>query len=102
MTSEYRVFISYAHEDKGFVLQLAKLFTAIGVEALWDEKLTPGQKFNEVIRSYIEYSDVLVAVVSPDAETSGWVNAEIGYALALHVPVLPIALGRIPTGMIHE
>jgi hypothetical protein len=73
------------------------------VEVLFSETLPFGAEFSEVIKSFIAYSHVFVPIISKASQLSGWVQQEIGYAMALNIPVLPISLEEIePGGMISR
>ena len=43
-------------------------------------------------------------LITEEAERRGWVHQEIGYAVAMNVPVLPVVEGEPPSGIIrtHE
>ncbi len=79
-----------------------EVFSAAGIDAMWDRDLIAGLPFNDQIKSYIEHAHVFAPVISEASARSVWVHAEIGYALALRIPVLPICFGCDPSGMIQE
>jgi hypothetical protein len=97
----YRVFISYAHEDR----QLARgIFTVLknnGLAPLWDHNLSVGRGFDQQIQTFIAHAHVFLPIITPSSSARGWVHQEIGYAMALHVPVLPVCNGQLPGEMLQ-
>lgn len=97
----YRVFISYSHEDIDFVRSLVRTLEENGLSPMWDQSLSFGQGFDEQIRSFIAFSHIFLPVLTPSSSSRGWVHQEIGYAMALRIPVLPVCRGQIPGEMIQ-
>jgi hypothetical protein len=86
-------FISYSRSDEAFVRQLATDLDAQGIEVWVDSQaIVVGEPFARKILDGIANADYLVAVLSPQAITSEWVNREIQSALTAarekHRPVL--------------
>jgi hypothetical protein len=98
----YRVFISYSHEDYELVDKLVKILEENGLTPMWDKNCPGGHKFPELIKNFIAHSHVFVPVITEASSKRGWVHQEIGYALALNVPILPITLDKVPGEMLHE
>lgn len=100
-----RVFICYSDEDKIFVNKLANIIEEVGLYPLWDKELTKGagadgKGFDEQIKIFIQHAHVFVPVLSE--ARSQWLHQEIGYAKALHIPVVPITTEDIdPGGMLQ-
>jgi hypothetical protein len=67
-----------------------------------DKDFSFGGKFTDQIRNFIAHAHVFVPVITESSSKRGWVHQEIGYAMALKVPVLPICRGHIPGEMISE
>ena len=95
----YRVFISYSHKDRALADALKKHVRSEGLFPITDHEIRVGEAFSEEIRDMIECSHVFMPLVSENANERLWVQQEIGYATALHVPVCPIAIGDLPAGM---
>lgn len=98
----YRVFISYRHSDKSKVKNLVEILEENGLEPMWSQDLKPGGGFTQDIMDFIAHSHVFVPFLTKDSIERGWVNQEIGYAKALNIPILPICLEEIPSGMIND
>lgn len=95
-----RVFISYSHKDKALVEKLHEVIVEAGMFPLWSRNLIPGQGFDENIMKFIEYAHVFMPVLSKSS--SLWVQQEIGYAIAHHIPVYPVTTDEInPKGMLQ-
>ncbi|MFO1045284.1 MAG: toll/interleukin-1 receptor domain-containing protein [Planctomycetaceae bacterium] len=100
-TGPYRVFVSYSHQDVNLVHVIVQyLVDVCGVEVIWDQTFAYGRGFHEQIRDFIAHSHVFLPVITPSSKERGWVHQEIGYAMAMNIPVLPIAIGATPEQMI--
>src|SRR5688572_5565982 len=101
-STPYRVFVSYAHSDQGIVSDLVNCLGGIGFQVLWDKHINPSKRFTDEIRELIARSHLFIPVVTERAKESRWVNQEIGMALAMNIPILPISLEGSPDAMIAE
>ncbi|MBN1893593.1 toll/interleukin-1 receptor domain-containing protein [bacterium] len=97
----YRIFISYSHEDIEFSRKIVNIFEDGGFEVLWDKNFQCGQGFHDQIRNYISHSHVFVPILTEASNRRGWVHQEIGYAMAIKIPVFPIAYGKMPDEMLY-
>ncbi|MEI7902631.1 MAG: toll/interleukin-1 receptor domain-containing protein, partial [bacterium] len=95
----YRVFISYSHQDRELATRLEAHLRSKGLFPITDHEIRVGEAFSEEIREMIECAHVFMPLVTPSANERLWVQQEIGYATALHVPVCPVAVGNLPSGM---
>jgi hypothetical protein len=100
--SKYRAFISYSHKDVKSVVKLVEILENNGILPLWDKNLSFGSRFPEAIKDFIASSHVFIPLITESSNQRGWVHQEIGYAMALNVPVLPIVMGTLPEAMLHE
>ena len=98
----YRVFISYSHDDKEQVEKIVNILESNGLKPMWDQNFLYGQGFHEQIKNYIAHAHVFMPFITDASSQKGWVHQEIGYAMALNVPVLPITKDRIPGEMIQQ
>jgi hypothetical protein len=99
---QYRVFISYSHKDEILVTGIAEILKKNGLKPMWDKNFAFGQGFHDQIKKFIAHSHVFLPVISHNSEPGKWVHQEIGYAMALNIPMLPIAYGQVPGEMIHQ
>lgn len=102
MPGQYRVFISYSHNDRALAGQIARLLSDNKLEPMWDRNFAFGQGFHEQIRLYIAHAHVFLPIITEESDSRKWVHQEIGYAMALCVPVLPVAVGRVPGEMLQQ
>jgi hypothetical protein len=98
----HRVFVSYSHKDLPLVQQIVAILQSNGLSVLWDQDFAFGHGFQEQIRDFIAHAHVFLPVITEAASKRGWVHEELGYAMALNVPVLPIAVGALPGQMIEQ
>lgn len=98
----YRVFISYSHEDTELVEKVVKVLEENGLTPLWDKKFALGYRFHEQIETYIAHSHVFLPIITLGSSKRGWVHQEIGYAMALNIPVLPVTKDMLPGEMIQQ
>jgi TIR domain-containing protein len=101
-----RAFISYAHEDRNFVGELANRLHSAGIDVWFDQALKPGEQWSTELEERIRRADAMVVVVSPASTASKFVPLEILYARRhgkLVVPLiikdvsLPLLLGGVQT-----
>lgn len=100
--TNYRIFISYSHEDQKIVEKVVSLLQKFDLTPMWDRTFVYGYGFHEQIKSFIAHAHVFMPVITESAMKRGWVHQEIGYAMALNVPVLPISVGTLPGEMIQQ
>lgn len=98
----YRVFISYSHSDKKYAQQIAQILENNGIKPMWDRDFACGQGFHDQIKRFIAHSHVFLPILTRVANHRKWVHEEIGYAMALNIPTLPVAIGDLPAAMIQQ
>jgi hypothetical protein len=98
----YRVFISYAHQDRKLVEEIVAALEANGLTPMWDKNFAFGYGFHEQIQTFIAHAHVFLPVITAASSERGWVHQEIGYATALNVPVLPVTQDALPGEMIQR
>ena len=100
--AKYRVFISYSHADRARVERIAKILAALGLTPMWDDALEAGSSFSDQIRRYIAHAHLFMPFITDASEDRNWVQQEIGYAVALGVPIIPLTSGVPPGEMLRE
>lgn len=98
----YRVFISYSHKDRDLAEKVVAALKANKFTVLWDKNLTFGMGFTEQIKNFIAHAHVFMPIITEESSERGWVHQEIGYAMAMNVPVLPVTKGQVPGEMIQQ
>src|ERR1044072_4572185 len=92
------IFLSHAHEDRDFVLWLARYLTASGVRVWIDEaEMSVGDSLVEKVSGAIAEMCYLGVVISPRSASSDWVTREVEIAMSEdiageRVKVLPLVL----------
>lgn len=91
------LFISYAREDRELAEGLYAAVAARGFAPFLDTADTlTGERFEDVIIDRIRRADGVIAVLSTDAASSAWCQAELTQAHARNVPVVPVQRGNEP------
>jgi hypothetical protein len=97
------VFVSYARRsDRAYVERLCDHLTKSGVAVWFDAEIVTGDRWYEVIRQQIETCVAFIVVMSPEAETSTWVNREISHAEHVGKPIRPLLLAGRPFFRLSE
>ena len=95
------VFISYSHKDKEFVRRLVSDLILFGADVLIDEQeLKIGDSLIEKLRTAIDRTEYVIAVISNHSVDSPWVRKELDIAMNQEiegnkVKVLPLLLSDV-------
>ncbi len=98
----YRVFVSYSRDDRLIVGRFVEALEEAGLRVVWDKNIQPGERFSDIIKHGIAHAHVFIPMLTAKGVKRPWVHQETGYAMGLNVPVLPIAVGRLPSQMISD
>jgi hypothetical protein len=93
------VFISYAHEDKVFVRQLADELTRAGFLVHFDQHIEGGARWLGFIKEHIAAANAVLFVVSPEFNESVICGEEIAQAIELEKAYIPICYRAEPTDL---
>lgn len=96
-----RVFLSYAHGDANVLYRVVRALEAAGMVPVWDAEIQPGRTFTTDIQRRIATAHVFMPVLTPNSVGRPWIHQEIGFALGIDVPVVPLAIGELPGEMIE-
>lgn len=96
----FRIFLSYAHADTKQVESIGGLLHNMGLIPVWDRDISGGTPFDDEIRRRIAQAHIFMPVLTLNSCDRPWVHQEIGYALGIGVPVVPVAFGALPKGML--
>ncbi len=98
MSPKYDIFLSHArkHDDNEWVKRLADALSERGVEVWYDEKIKPGDSLSEKIEEGLRQSRRIAFIVTPATARSNWMAFELGAALALNKPLIPIVAEDTP------
>lgn len=87
------IFVSYSRHDSKVVKELIRGLEAARKGVWVDQALHGGDSWWDVILKTIRESDVFVLALSDESLQSKPCRAELGYALALGIPILPVQVG---------
>jgi len=88
------IFVSYSHKDRRFVLPMIERLTRDGYRIWYDEGITPGSYWAEVIADHLSRSSLCIACISENAVASHNCRREISFALLKHKPLLSVFLEK--------
>lgn len=95
------MFISYSHDDWELVDKLESLLHESKLCPMRDKNFAFGCGFHEQIKTFIAHAHVFLPVITESSSSRGWVHQEIGYAMAMNVPVVPVTVGTWPGQMLQ-
>jgi hypothetical protein len=84
------VFLSYSHDDRAYVDQLANRLNDADVKAWFDHELDPGDLFRKKIEQAIDSCVAFVVVLTPASVASTWVQTELSRAVRKFKPLFPL------------
>jgi hypothetical protein len=97
-----RIFISYSHQDSEIVKKLVVVLTKCRFDVIWDDNLIAGSGFHDQIKDLIASAHLFMPLITKESSNRGWVHQEIGFAMALNIPVLPVTTENLdPGGMLQ-
>lgn len=86
------IFISYSHSDSHLVRPEIKRFFDDGYRIWYDEGVTSGKRWLEVVETALKNSDLFVFFISKNSIESKYVKNEVSLAMDKDIPILPIYL----------
>ena len=93
----HKVFISYSRRDKVTAEQLCNILKENGIEYWIDkEGIYSSSNYKELIVDAIEVSKAVIFISSANSNASINVIREIGYAVNMNKPILPLMLDDVP------
>ncbi|MDJ0771422.1 MAG: toll/interleukin-1 receptor domain-containing protein [Ilumatobacter sp.] len=90
------VFLSYSHQDEGYVAKLARSLCDRGIDTWMDSEIEYGDQYPAVIEQHLDDCSAVVVVMSEHSRRSEWVANELTYAKAKGKNVLPLLLSGGP------
>jgi hypothetical protein len=99
-TRSPRLFVSHRHLDEGVVKALVSLLErSFEIEAgdirctsVHPYRLSPGDRTSEKLKTEIKAAEVVLGILSPEAQDSKYVLAELGAAWGCDVPTFPLLI----------
>lgn len=94
---EYDVFISYSRSDVKHIDKFVERLEEMGFRVWIDRKgIESGDSFKRVIVNAIENSAVFVFFNSVSSSKSPWTTKELGVAINLGKPIIPVKIDKAP------
>lgn len=90
----YRIFLSYERRDEEILHGVVAVLKSFGLKPLWDRQTQPGTRFEDELRKDISRSHGFMPIITEHSRLKPWVNQEIGYALSLAIPVIPLSVNN--------
>lgn len=88
---QYRVFLSYAHEDREWVSDFAQALHDEGVSDWFDAfDIQPGERWQDRIEEALRTSRTFVVVLSAHSIQRPWTLFELGAAVADRKQIIPV------------
>lgn len=97
-----RIYVSYSQEDRRLAEQAVKVLSQMGLHPVWDKDPRAGTRFSAVSKGLISDAQIFMPIITRNSIRRPWVHQEIGYAMAMNVPVLIIALDTLPREMTEQ
>jgi hypothetical protein len=91
MAEEFDIFLSYQNSDHEWANGLVRALAGKNLR-VWHEatEIEAGDSFIEDIEEGLHNSAYFVVVITPESVGSNWIAAELGAALAMKKPLIPI------------
>lgn len=93
-----KLFVSYARMDEAIVAPLTKRLIESGFHAYTDRDVQAGQTWTDVVRSYIDASEICVFMVTQASLGSAYCETEVRTAYDMGKRVVPVYLEPIERG----
>ena len=97
LRKKYVFFVSHSTKDvSGDVGEICEVFDKCKILSfIADRDAPPGKILPDEIKKAIEDSELFLVFLTRNSKKSIWVNQEVGYALGIGTPVIPIKRGKI-------
>ena len=96
------VFVSYSSRDKVAVENIVRALTNAHEDPWLDKELSGGERWGRKILKQIRESDAFIVALSENSEQSKPCQAELNYAIALSLPIIPVQIGSVENMMVNR
>lgn len=95
------IFLNYSVRDKVDASQISLALQAAGYQVWFDQsEIKGGQTWTSAIVEGINRSDLIVSIISENANESSWVQKELLYALDQQKTIIPVRIDASPLPLI--
>jgi hypothetical protein len=99
--NEPKVYISYSHGDIEWVRQFAEALRKRDIDVWLDDwKIKPGDLWQEKVEAGLRGSDAIVSVLTAENAQSPGLFADLGLALGMGKPLIPIVSADLDSAAI--
>ena len=97
----FKLFISHVSTAKDKLASLSENLEEYGIISfLAHEDIKPLDSWRDVLMKALRSMDSLISFHTEGFDQSSWCGQEVGIAMGLGIPVIPIMSGGVPTGFI--
>ena len=95
----HQLFISYSRMDKELAFEILEILKSWGLK-VWIDKngIFSSTNFKSMIEEALENTIAVIFLSSENSNKSEYVKKEIGYAVKLNKPIIPIMIDQSPFG----
>lgn len=98
-----RLFVSHLYSQREIAGQIKTALALYGIDAfVAHDSIEPSLEWREVIDAALRSCDAAVALLHDGFHESNWTDHEVGYLLALRVPILPLVFDLDPYGFLAK
>lgn len=96
---DHQLFISYSRMDKELAFEILEILKSWGLK-VWIDKngIFSSTNFKSMIEEALEKTIAVIFLSSENSNKSEYVKKEIGYAVKLNKPIIPIMIDQSPFG----
>jgi uridine kinase len=92
-----RVFISYTHDDEDIARKLIdRLRATATLEWIDQSDIGTGEHVAAKIKESLKTASAMVVLLSERSLTSKWIQFELGAAISIGLPIVPVFVGKAP------
>ena len=98
-----KIFISYAHDDRSVIDQLADILRKGGHDIWYDDRLVGAKSWKAQLLSQIKASDCFLYALTPQSVASEWCQWEFAQAVHAGKPIVTVLLEEMTlTGVLND
>jgi hypothetical protein len=99
----YRVFMSHKSEVKQETSELKEHLRVFGISCfVAHQDIHPTKEWQDEIENALASMDGFVALMTEGFRKSEWTDQEVGFAVAMRVPIIAVQMGQAPYGFIGK
>lgn len=101
--NHFKLFLSHKTSIKEKVSHLSSALHEFGITSfVAHEDIAPSSEWQTEIENALYSMEALVALITDDYSDSEWTDQEVGFALGRDIPVIPVAIDKLPYGFLGK